>query len=415
MVKRLLLALMLLSGIMRVQAQNDNAIALVVGSRSVTRGELAAVCRHTALASKGTQKLTDDFLEAYVNYLLKVEAARAVRMDTTQTFRMMVMALPRQSSEEDAQPTTDDALVAMHRADVGRILQCESGASSTAEMVQLAHIFVKVHQRGQRNELQRAIRRIDSAYSALERGANFEMLARQVSDDRPSAQQGGVMGWYGRNQLLKELEQAAFSLEKGKYSRPVLADDGYHIVKVVDRKRVGDFEHLSAWKNDAAYRDAVMKGVRSSASVAPNDAKDHGLLMTNGASDAKSSPCDERRPSGVDAQTVDARAAMETALNDRVAQLQIEQRDVYEGLLLCALSKHSLVRRAANDESAMARYFKKHKKQYRRKGFKPKNYLEVKDLVAADLYAEMEKHWVADLKEQYPVVIHKDVVKSINK
>ena len=97
------------------------------------------------------------------------------------------------------------------------------------------------------------------------------------------------------------------------------------------------------------------------------------------------------------------------------ASLPTVSDDIYEGLLLCVLSEKSLARQAATDKTAMARYFKKNKKKYRRKGFKPKSYVEVEEQVVADLCTEMEKHWISDLKEKYPVTINKDVLKTINK
>lgn len=387
MIKRLLLALMLLPSIMGMQAQNDNATALTVGSRRVLRGELAEAYRRVMIASNGEQHKIDAFIENYVDYLLKVEAAREMHIDTTQTFRSLVMSLPR-TEVRSMMPEVGDVSLAMQNDDINRIMQYDSKQASTTEMVQLAHIFVKVHQRGQRNELQQAIRRIDSVYSALNRGADFEALARQVSDDDASAQRGGVMGWYGPHQLMKELEQTVLNLEKGKYSRPVLAPDGYHILMVRDRKKVSSFADLMAWRDDIAWRNDIRNGSAVSLPRERNNSK-----------------------GGVPQETS---AAGEMVI-DRVACLQQTHPDIYEGLLLCALSEHSMVRQAANDEQAMARYFKKNKKQYRRKGFKPKTYHEVKGLVTADLYVEMEKHWVADLKQKYPVTINKEVVKTINK
>lgn len=90
------------------------------------------------------------------------------------------------------------------------------------------------------------------------------------------------------------------------------------------------------------------------------------------------------------------------------------QRAYYEGLLLYEQSKNSVGRQAAEDEEALKYYFKKHKKKYRRKGFKPKDYREVRELVVADLQEEMNKHWVADLRKKYPVSVNKKVLKTVN-
>jgi peptidyl-prolyl cis-trans isomerase SurA len=90
------------------------------------------------------------------------------------------------------------------------------------------------------------------------------------------------------------------------------------------------------------------------------------------------------------------------------------QKEFYEGLLLYEQSKQSVGRHAAEDEEALKYYFKKHKKRYRRKGFKPKSYTEVRGQVVADLQEEMNKRWVADLRKKYPVNVNKKVLKTVN-
>ncbi len=46
-------------------------------------------------------------------------------------------------------------------------------------------------------------------------GKNFEDVARNISIC-PSAKKGGNLGWFGRNQMAKEFENAAFSLKAGE-------------------------------------------------------------------------------------------------------------------------------------------------------------------------------------------------------
>ena len=89
-------------------------------------------------------------------------------------------------------------------------------------------------------------------------------------------------------------------------------------------------------------------------------------------------------------------------------------REYYEALLVIELNNSTVWKHVAEDEEALAYYFKKHKKNYRRKGFKPKHYTEVRELVIADLQTEMEQLWVEDLRKRYPVTIDKKVLKTVN-
>ncbi len=70
-------------------------------------------------------------------------------------------------------------------------------------------------------------------------GANFEELAKQYSDDPGSAQKGGDLGFFSKDQMVKSFADAAFSQKPGTISDLVKSEYGYHIIKVVDRKKAG--------------------------------------------------------------------------------------------------------------------------------------------------------------------------------
>ncbi|MCL1965941.1 MAG: peptidylprolyl isomerase [Candidatus Bathyarchaeota archaeon] len=64
----------------------------------------------------------------------------------------------------------------------------------------------------------------------IDRGENFSEIAKQASLC-PSGKKGGDLGTFGRGQMVKPFEVAAFQLEKGQISDPVKTEFGYHIIK----------------------------------------------------------------------------------------------------------------------------------------------------------------------------------------
>jgi parvulin-like peptidyl-prolyl isomerase len=64
----------------------------------------------------------------------------------------------------------------------------------------------------------------------LNKGEKFANIAREVSLC-PSGKRGGDLGTFGRGKMVKEFENAAFALEKGKISPTVKTKYGHHIIK----------------------------------------------------------------------------------------------------------------------------------------------------------------------------------------
>ena len=84
--------------------------------------------------------------------------------------------------------------------------------------VHCAHILVKTEKEAN-NVLER-----------LKKGEKFSAIAKDVSLC-PSKKRGGDLGTFGRGQMVKEFETAAFALDKGKISGIVKTQFGYHIIK----------------------------------------------------------------------------------------------------------------------------------------------------------------------------------------
>lgn len=70
----------------------------------------------------------------------------------------------------------------------------------------------------------------------LESGKDFAELAKEYSTDASNAAKGGDLGYFGKGEMAKEFEEAAFGMKVGEVSAPVKTDFGYHIIKVADKK-----------------------------------------------------------------------------------------------------------------------------------------------------------------------------------
>lgn len=89
--------------------------------------------------------------------------------------------------------------------------------------VNAAHILVKGEEKAK------------ELLDRINAGDSFAEVAKQNSEC-PSCKRGGDLGWFGRGKMIREFENAAFEVEKGKIVGPVKTDFGWHLIKVLDKK-----------------------------------------------------------------------------------------------------------------------------------------------------------------------------------
>src|SRR6185295_10534257 len=78
----------------------------------------------------------------------------------------------------------------------------------------------------------------------LNKGADFSELAKKSSKDPSTAQNGGDLGFFSRDQMVKPFSDKAFSMKPNQVSDPVKTQFGYHIIKVLEVKPPKKFEEL---------------------------------------------------------------------------------------------------------------------------------------------------------------------------
>lgn len=66
-------------------------------------------------------------------------------------------------------------------------------------------------------------------------GKDFGQAAAEVSLC-PSGANGGDLGFFTKGQMVKEFEDAAFSMEVGQVSEPIKTQFGYHLIYLTDKK-----------------------------------------------------------------------------------------------------------------------------------------------------------------------------------
>jgi peptidyl-prolyl cis-trans isomerase SurA len=118
-----------------------------------------------------------------------------------------------------------------------------------------AHIMIALQQK---DSLLDPEERINDIYKKLQQGEKFESLAKQFSDDKSSARNGGKLSPFKSGQLSSTIfEDEAFALPNdGDVSKPFKSEYGWHIVKRMAHKPIQSFEELKPAIESKVKRDS---------------------------------------------------------------------------------------------------------------------------------------------------------------
>ncbi len=113
--------------------------------------------------------------------------------------------------------------------------------TSTIEQMKIRHILITP------NEIiddETAKQRLETAISRIEGGESFGEVAKLMSDDPGSANEGGELGWRGPGTFVPEFEEIAQRMEIGELSEPFRTRFGWHVLEVEDRRIYDNTEDL---------------------------------------------------------------------------------------------------------------------------------------------------------------------------
>lgn len=105
------------------------------------------------------------------------------------------------------------------------------------ERIFIRQIFLRVPEDDQAAREQ-ARAKLELLHEEIEAGADFADLAK-LHSEALGAEQGGVMGWQQRGDLILPLEEAAFALPEGGVSDVIETRGGLHLLKVDEREEAG--------------------------------------------------------------------------------------------------------------------------------------------------------------------------------
>ena len=332
-IKSLITTLLLCAS--NLMAQTSDPIIMKIAGKPVSRSEFEYSYNKNNSEGVIDKKSVEEYVELFVNYKLKVQAALDERMDTLPTYKQEF----RQYRDQQIRP------MIINDADVERearnIYNSEVERIGPDGLIKPAHVFVRLSPNADKATEEAKKARIDSIYNAILNGADFTDMATNKSEDPGAASQNGVIGWISKGQTYEEFETAAYALSVGEMSKPTLSPVGWHIIKMVERKQLEPYDSL----RNNIMRFIDMRNLRESFI---NKKINEQVDASKGAKTAE--------------QIMDEYAA---EIEAKDAEMKHLIREYHDGLLLFEISNREVWEKGAKDEEGLKNFFKKNKKKYR--------------------------------------------------
>lgn len=334
LLRRGIMALSFLSqAMLPTLAQSNDPVIMHINGQPITRSEFEYSYNKNNSEGVIDRKGVAEYVPLFVDYKLKVEAAKDARIDTTATF-LNEFATYRDQQIRPAMITDADV------EDEARKIYSETQKQidNNGGLVKVAHILILVPRNANDSLRDAAKARIDSIYSALKKGANFAEMASKHSQDKESAKNGGELPLIAKGQTLKEFEEKAWALKDGETSEPIKTAVGWHILLKKESRKFHDYQ---------SQRDAIMKFIEA-----------RGL---------RERIIDKKLDSLAKKQDTTPEKILEAKrkeLEQKDSNLKYLIQEYHDGLLLYEIANSMVWEKARNDSAGQEKYFQAHRKQY---------------------------------------------------
>ncbi len=273
--------------------------------------------------------------------------------------------------------------------------------------VRASHILIPVREDMTEEQRSAAYHKAVALKNRIDAGEDFAAVAKSSSADRASASKGGDLSWFGVGRMVKPFEDAAFRLDSGEVSDPVLTGFGWHIIKVTGRKGVEPFSikraaiqqrMLHDGRNDMVqnsfidkkkveYGLTVSSGVLAVVDSVISAAKGNDSILMAHVPELSDDVVIEFRDNRITAdkllafyalngKNMSARQAAElladlellryedSMLEEKYPEFGHLMNEYHDGMLLFEISNRMVWEKAAKDEEGLEAYFREHRKDY---------------------------------------------------
>jgi peptidyl-prolyl cis-trans isomerase C len=234
------------SPVLAATSSGDTVVAIVNGDKILKKDVMEAIKTLPMNAGADAKEIFPLVVDQIINEKLIEEATDAAKIEQTEDYKARLESIKSQLAKQVyvERLLKDKVSEGAVKSEYNKFRDENKGKQE----VRARHLLVKSEE-----EAKQAIK-------DLEGGAKFEDLVKQRSADTVSAERGGDLGFFAKEDMVPEFSEAAFKLKPGSYSKePVKTNFGWHVIKVEEKRarEVPELKQVEAAIRQKLTQDAV--------------------------------------------------------------------------------------------------------------------------------------------------------------
>ena len=195
------------------------------GKNAVTKEEFLNAFNKNPNLIRNRKKELKEYLNLYINYKLKIQAAYDAGLDKDETQQYELQNFRNQLTGNFINK----------EANLKELVK--QAFDRSQKEIHLAQVFIEVPEKA---DTTAAFKKIQSAWKQLKEEKSFEAVTQEFSNDEATKQSKGDLGFISVFTLPYNLENIVYSLKVNSFSQPVRTKSGFHIFKnIAERPSLG--------------------------------------------------------------------------------------------------------------------------------------------------------------------------------
>ena len=249
---------LILTGCGTVKLKNGEKVAISVNGGNITSDSFYKTLRN----KYGKSILVDEIDKKIFNEIYKDNKEIESQVDNQLEYIKKQYSDDFEGTLKSAGYDSEDALKDELRLNYQRDKAVSDYVKEVVGDISAKHILIKVKSDDDEDGLsdKEALKKAKDIIKKLDKGEDFDKLAKENSDDEGSKEKGGDLGYFNKGDMVEEFENAAYDLKVSEYTKePVKTQFGYHVILKTDVMETNKSENCKRKLNFAGV--AIMAGL----------------------------------------------------------------------------------------------------------------------------------------------------------